>query len=99
MIRHIVMFRLKADTDAAKAISGARARLSEFQKEIPSLRRLTVAVNAPDAPQSNCEIALICDFDDINGLEEYRVHPVHVAFGQYITPLRESRSCIDYELD
>ena len=40
---------------------------------------------------------VICDFDDIEGLNAYQIHPTHKAFGAFITPLRESRACIDYE--
>ena len=34
---------------------------------------------------------------DIEGLNAYQIHPTHKAFGAFITPLRESRACIDYE--
>jgi len=41
---------------------------------------------------------LICDFENMDDLNTYQVHPAHVAFGQFIKPLREARACIDYEV-
>ncbi len=100
MIKHIVMFKLKAEADnktAYKNAEEAKEKLANFVESIPTLKSLEVGINAKGAPQENCELVLVCDFEDLDGLEAYRVHPVHVAFGKYITPLRESRACIDYE--
>lgn len=100
MIKHIVMFKLKEEADGKTAkenLEGALERLKNFQQEIPSLVHFEARTNAPEADKTNYELALVCDFNDIQGLNEYQVHPVHKNFGAYITPLRESRACIDYE--
>lgn len=34
--------------------------------------------------------------EEANG-KTAKVHPVHKSFGAYITQIRESRACIDYE--
>ena len=85
MIKHIVMFKLKNAADAAKA------------KEMAD--KLQDVINSDKAPESNFELALICDFDDIDGLNEYQVHPEHKKFGAYISEIRADggRACIDYE--
>lgn len=100
MIKHIVMFKLKENADGKtrqEIIEEAKKRLSVFEAEIPTLKKLVVAINDEKAAESNYELALICDFDDIEGLNTYKIHPTHKAFGAFITPLRESRACIDYE--
>lgn len=100
MIKHIVMFKLKEEANGKTAkenLEGALELLKNFEKEIPSLVHFEAKTNAKEAPDSNYELALVCDFNDIQGLNEYQVHPVHKNFGAYITPLRESRACIDYE--
>lgn len=97
MIKHIVMFKLKEAANTSDVLSEVQRRLSAFTDGIPTLRSLDVGINSPQANPANCELVLICEFDDMAGLEEYRVHPVHVAFGKFITPLREQRTCIDYE--
>lgn len=100
MIKHIVMFKLKEEANGKSAkenLAGALELLKNFQEEIPSLVHFEAKTNHPEAPESNYELALVCDFSDIQGLNEYQVHPVHKNFGAYITSVRESRACIDYE--
>ena len=100
MIKHIVMFKLKEEAGGKTAkenLGGALERLKNFEQEIPSLVHFEARTNSSEAPESNYELALVCDFHDIDGLNEYQVHPVHKSFGAYITPVRESRACIDYE--
>lgn len=100
MIKHIVMFKLKEEANGRTAkenLEEALERLKNFRQEIPTLVHFEARVNSPEAPESNYELALVCDFNDIDGLNAYQVHPVHKAFGAYITPVRESRACIDYE--
>jgi len=92
MIKHIVMFKLKNAEDAERI----KAQ-SETLRAIPTLKKMDAVINSPEAPEANCEFAIVCDFEDIAGLSEYQVHPVHVEFGKFITPLRDTRACIDYE--
>ncbi len=94
------MFKLKEEANGKSAkenLAGALELLKNFQEEIPSLVHFEAKTNHPEAPESNYELALVCDFNDIQGLNEYQVHPVHKNFGAYITSVRESRACIDYE--
>lgn len=100
MIKHIVMFKLKEEANGKTAqenLEGALELLKNFEQEIPSLVHFEARTNSAEAPESNYELALVCDFNNIEGLNEYQVHPVHKNFGSYITPVRESRACIDYE--
>lgn len=100
MIKHIVMFKLKEEANGKTAqenLEGALELLKNFEQEIPSLVHFEARTNSAEAPESNYELALVCDFNNIEGLNEYQVHPVHKNFGAYITPVREIRACIDYE--
>lgn len=100
MIKHIVMFKLKEDFNGKTAYENAleaKERLRNFTESIPTLKKLEVGINSKEAPQSNYDITLVCDFENIEGLNAYQVHPVHVEFGKFITEIREERACIDYE--
>lgn len=100
MIKHIVMFKLKEEANGKSAkenLEGALELLKNFEQEIPSLVHFEARTNFAEADKTNYELALVCDFNDMQGLNEYQVHPVHKNFGAYITPVRESRACIDYE--
>lgn len=100
MIKHIVMFKLKAECDGRTAAENAqelKIRAEKLRGLVPTLKELEVCVNSSLADTSNYEFALVCTFDDIEGLNAYQVHPSHVEFGKFLAPLRESRACIDYE--
>ena len=100
MIKHICMFKMKEMANGKSGYENAveaAKHLEGFMGKIPSLKKIEAKVNAKDAPQDNYELVLICDFDDINGLNEYQKHPVHVEFAKILGELRESRACIDYE--
>ena len=85
MIRHICMFKLKDENKEAN-LKEALRRLEEM-REIPLIATFEVVTNAASAPDSNYDLSLIFD----------QKHPMHVEFGKFITAIRESRACIDYE--
>lgn len=94
MVRHIVMFKLKKDADITEAKQKAE-KLIEF---IPSIEKMEVVCNSSLADESNYELALICDFKNMEDLNAYQNHPEHLKFGAYISRIRESRACIDFEI-
>ncbi|MBE6859987.1 MAG: Dabb family protein [Ruminococcus sp.] len=100
MIKHIVMFKLKA-TDGISEYDNAlevKKRFDDVIANVKELKKGEVVINSAEAPDSNYTIALICDFDSIDGLNAYQVHPAHVEFGKFIATIRTERACIDYEL-
>lgn len=100
MIKHIVMFKLKA-TDGISEYDNAlevKKRFDDVIANVKELKKGKVVINSAEAPDSNYTIALICDFDSIDGLNAYQVHPAHVEFGKFIATIRTERACIDYEL-
>ena len=92
MIRHICMFKLK-DEDKEANLKEALRRLEEM-REIPLIATFEVVTNAAAAPDSNYDLSLIFDFKNMDDLNAYQKH---VEFGKFITAIRESRACIDYE--
>ncbi len=100
MIKHIVMFQLKDQAEGKSKeenLAEAMEKLNHFKAEIPSLVGFEARTNSKEADQGNYDLALLCDFEDMEGLDSYQVHPVHKEFGAFITPRRQSRACIDYE--
>ncbi len=101
MIRHIVMFSLLEEAEGktkAENLAEAAKRAESLRTKVPSLRAYSVVTNSPEADSTNYDIALICDFDDMNGLNEYQNHPDHREFGKFICAVRKSRACIDFEI-
>ena len=94
MIRHICMFKLKEE-NKAENLAEMLAR-TQRSYDIESMKSMDVVTNDPSTPDSNYDTCLICDFDDVASLNAYQSSPIHVAFGQFVGTIRESRACIDY---
>lgn len=96
MIRHIVMFRLQEENreENLKKILEA----AEGLKKLPGLIDGDVVTNAPDADQTNYDFALVFDFADLEALDAYQKHPVHVEFVKLVLTCKEARACIDCSL-
>ncbi len=100
MIKHIVMFKLSdnaAEKTKKENLDIALDMLKNFKDKIPVIKDFKAVSNSADAPDSNYDLALICDFENIDDLNAYQTHPEHLKFGKFITQVRESRACIDYE--
>lgn len=94
MIRHICMFTFKENKEDNKEEFVRRA---QSLKEIEGLRRFEVVTNKEGTPESNYDVSLILDFDDVETLDAYQKDPIHVEFGKFVGSVRELRACIDYE--
>ena len=91
MIKHICMFKMKETANGKSGYENAldmAARLEGFEQKIESLKKIEVKVNSKEAPDSNYELVLICDFEDIDGLNAYQVHPEHVACGKVLSEIK-----------
>ena len=95
MIRHVCMFTLKQENK--------EENIAEFMKRAESLRgieeikALDVVRNAKGTPDSNYDVALICDFDTVETLDAYQKSPIHIEFGKFVQTVKVERACIDYE--
>ena len=99
MIKHIVMFKLKA-TDGKSEYENALEAKKRFEDVIANVKELKngeLVINSQEAPQDNYTIALVCDFETIGDLNAYQVHPNHVAFAKFLGTVKTDRACIDYE--
>lgn len=99
MIKHIVMFKLKEANGKSEYENAIEAK-EHFNKVIENVKELKkgeVVINSKDADQSNYTISLLCDFETIDDLNAYQVHPVHKEFGEFIAGIKTDRACIDYE--
>lgn len=99
MIKHIVMFKLKEVNGRSEYENAleAKERFKDVIANVNELKAGEVVINSKDAPQDNYTISLICDFESIDDLNAYQVHPAHKKFGAFIAEIKSERACIDYE--
>lgn len=86
------MFKLASKDEADTFIEKAQSL-----RAIESIKGFDAVKNAKGLPESNFNVSLIIDFETVQGLEDYLVHPVHVAFSDYVMAVKTDRACIDYE--
>lgn len=100
MIKHIVMWQLKAFAEgAAKAenLKKMQALLLQCADVVPGILRFEVAT-AQAGLECTYDIILYSEFVDVAALDAYQHHPQHVAIKPFIGAVRENRQCMDYEV-
>ena len=100
MIKHIVMFRLKESAlgrSKNENLQELKILLESLQEKIPVVKCLEVGINIGKSASAS-DIALYSEFDDIQALENYRIHPEHVKVVDYIDKVCSERRVADYEV-
>jgi hypothetical protein len=99
MIRHIVSWKLKAEDEAGRETAAAEitAALTGLVGVIPSIVTLSVARNVA-YPDKNHDVVLIADFETIDGLEAYQVHPEHLKAAAVVGARVVARASVDFEV-
>jgi hypothetical protein len=97
MIAHVVCFRFKPGTTTGQ-VDGVRDALLGMRGRIAEIRDIHFGPNlAPGATEYSH--ALVVTLDDMEAVNRYAVHPVHVqVVTEVIAPLREARLAIDVEV-
>lgn len=97
-LRHIVSWTLKSDDAAQRRADaeGVRSRLLALEGVVPSIQAIAVIIDEVDDRATN-SVAVVADFADAGGLEEYVVHPVHQEAAAWIRTVvnPESRLAVD----
>ena len=98
MVRHIILWKLKALPEAEKAAVKANIKkgLEGLRGTIPGL--LDIRVRTAGLASSNADVMLDSSFADEAALKGYAVHPAHVkAADTFVRPFTEIRLCLDFE--
>lgn len=99
MVKHIVLFKLKEETptgEKLEVMNKFKQAIETLPSVIPFIRKVEVGLNINPAEQWN--IALYSEFDTLDDVKAYSVHPAHVAAARLLADVKENRSCVDYEV-
>ena len=99
MVKHIVLFKLKDEAPEAQkleAMNRFKAAIEALPARIPVIRKIEVGLNIN--PGETWSIGLYSEFDSMEDVKSYAVHPDHVAAGKLLAEVKESRACVDYEI-
>ena len=98
-VRHIVIWKLVATDESGKteALADIRSTLAPLVEQLPELLSLKVTPNVAYFGV-NGDAILESEFANLDDLQTYLVHPLHVVAVNHLKPLFASRTSIDIEI-
>jgi hypothetical protein len=97
MLKHMVMFKRKPDTDDA-TLQEIMDRLEALQGQIPGLVDIRCYRGLPSERPVVYTFLLDSTIERADLLDAYLKHPAHVAVNEWMSPYLESRAVVDYEI-
>lgn len=97
MVKHIVLWNLidtLSDEERKETCLKIKETLEPLKDIIPGVISLKVVAN--ELKSSNRDIALIGEYESVEALNNYVVHPAHVEAGKFIRSVTCNRACLDY---
>ena len=99
MVKHIVMFQLKETLSAEEkmdVMNRFKAAIEALPATINVIRKVFVGLNINEAEK--WDICLESEFDTLEDVKAYAVHPDHVAAAGILKDAKKDRACVDYEM-
>lgn len=98
MVKHIVIFKFKGTPEERQNISkNFASALIQLPEQIEELKSIEVGLNIN--PEEDWDLVLTAIADSLDDIKTYSIHPAHMEAVKIIEPFKESRACVDYELD
>ncbi len=99
MIKHIVMWSVRGESDADRARNAAfvKAEFESLRGRVPGLLHLEVGVDESRIDYA-CDVVLVTEFSTREALAGYAQHPEHLRVRQRLGDLRRTRHQVDYEV-
>jgi hypothetical protein len=101
MIKHIVMFKLAEEAEGRSKAENAlyiKSELENLKNIIPQIKMIKVGICTPEAPEGSYDVALVSEFENMEELNTYQIHPEHKRVAAFIGKVRTERACVDYEM-
>ena len=99
MVKHIVMFKLKESLSAEEkmdVMNRFKTAIEALPATIDVIRKVFVGLNINGA--ETWDICLESEFDTLEDVKAYAVHPDHVAAAGILKDAKLDRACVDYEM-
>ena len=100
MIRHIVMWKFKESAEGntkEENIRIVRDSLFSLVGVIDEIKKMEIGVDLMHTAAS-MDLALVTEFDTLDTLHTYAVHPEHVKVADFVRKVTESRVVLDSEI-
>ncbi len=95
MLKHVVFMKFEEGTTDAE-VSALEKALGELPAKVPEIRGFQFGRDIIRSERS-CDFALISDFDNLEAMQRYQVHPDHVRVIGIVRNLSVSIQAVDFE--
>ena len=97
MIKHIVMWDVRGETDQARkeAAQVVKNKFDALVGVIPGMRYLEIGLDVSGVDYA-CHVVLYSEFDSQEALDAYASHPEHLKIRRELGDIRISRHQVDY---
>ncbi|MFV0289947.1 MAG: Dabb family protein [Mangrovibacterium sp.] len=95
MINHVVLFKLKENTELLSQLNSFKQMLMALPALIPEIKHLEVGINH-DLKSSNYHLCIISHFENLESMRIYLAHPEHIKVSSEFKDKIESRSSVDF---
>lgn len=99
MIKHIVMWKIKEDTDHGtkqEVMEKIKIELEDLKEMIEDIVEIEVGINFEPSEMAY-DVVLYSVFKDNEGLEAYQKHPAHQRVGkELVSQVSAGRVVVDY---
>lgn len=98
MIKHVVMFKLKdfPENEKSEIVKILKSKLEKLPDFIEVIKSFEVGINVLKQDRAY-DFVLVSEFESLETLEIYRVHPKHVEFREFLWKYRDNSVSVDYE--
>ncbi|RQD74705.1 MAG: Dabb family protein [Halanaerobium sp. MSAO_Bac5] len=100
MIKHVVMWVFKdfaENNKKEKNIEIAEKKISALKDLVDVIKFIEVGVNINESDAAY-DLVLICEFDNLDDLDEYQNHSEHKKAAAFIKKVVDKRAVVDYEI-
>jgi hypothetical protein len=97
MIKHIVMWNVRGETPAEKAlgIEQVQRSFASLRGQIPGLIHLEIGVDVSRIDYA-CDVLLYSEFESQAALDAYGAHPEHLRVKNELADVRTTRHQVAY---
>ncbi len=99
MLKHIVLWKVKDSAEGCSKEDNmilAKDKLLALPSSIYQIKKMTVGFDVLHGEKSY-DMGLVVDFDSLEDMKLYQVHPDHVAVAGFIGKITNDRASLDME--
>ena len=100
MVRHVVMWKFKNEAEGKSKIENmeaVREQLYALLPIIPEIKRMEIGFDMTGS-EASMDLMLLTEFESLDTLRTYAVHPEHLKVSTYVCRVVESRVVLDCEI-